>query len=65
MLFGIASAGWSQRRQPALLSSWRLPFVNSLAAAVIIGAVAVRLWEAHLPRVVLQEEGVLIGVGVV
>ena len=26
---------------------------------------AVRLWEAQLPRVVLQEEGVLIGVGIV
>ena len=64
-LFGTGTAGWPDERQPALLSSWRLPFINSLAAAVIIGSVAVRLWEAQLPRVVLQEEGVLIGVGVV
>jgi PAS domain S-box/PAS domain S-box/PAS domain S-box/diguanylate cyclase (GGDEF) domain len=32
---------------------------------VIIGAIVVRLWEAHLPRQVLQEEGVLIGAGIV
>jgi diguanylate cyclase (GGDEF)-like protein/PAS domain S-box-containing protein len=64
-LFGVAAAGWSDERQPVLLSSWRLPLINGLAAAVIIGAVAVRLWEAHLPRAVLQEEGVLIGVGAV
>ena len=47
------------------MSSWRLRLINSIAAVVIIGAVAVRLWEANLPRVVLQEEAVLIAVGVV
>ncbi len=45
--------------------SWVLPLINSIAAAVIIGATVVRLWEAHLPRQILQEEGVLIGIGVV
>jgi diguanylate cyclase (GGDEF)-like protein/PAS domain S-box-containing protein len=32
---------------------------------VIIVAVAYRLWEAHLPRDVLQEEGLVIGAGLV
>ncbi|MEA2655194.1 MAG: hypothetical protein QOI23_559, partial [Chloroflexota bacterium] len=48
-LLGFGPAGWSDERQPALLTSWRLPLITSLAAAVIIGAVAVRLWEANLP----------------
>ena len=64
-LFGVASDGWAATGQPPPPSSWRLPLTTSLAAAVIIGAVAVRLWEAHLPKEVLQEEGILIGVGIV
>jgi len=63
-LFGVASDGWAATGQPPPPSSWRLPLTTSLAAAVIIGAVAVRLWEAHLPKEVLQEEGILIGVGI-
>ena len=64
-LLGVAAAGWTDQRRPLLLSSWRLPVINGLAAAVIIWAVALRLWEANLPRVVLQEDGILIAVGVV
>ena len=64
-LFGAPPAGPGEPRRPAFLTSWRLPLINSLAAGVIIGAVALRLWEAHLPRVVLQEEGVLIAFGLV
>ena len=63
-LFGAPSAGTVQPRRPALLAFWRYPLINSLAAVVIIGAVALRLWEANLPKVVLQEEGVLLAVGV-
>ena len=63
-LFGAPSAGTVQQRGPAFLASWRYPLVTSLAAAVIIGAVALRLWEANLPKVVLQEEGVLVVFGV-
>ncbi|MGH7869718.1 MAG: hypothetical protein ACREP9_19340, partial [Candidatus Dormibacteraceae bacterium] len=51
-------------RRPPFLSSWRLAAINGMAAAVIIGAVAVRLWEAHLPGEVLQEEALVIGVGI-
>ena len=58
-------AAWAGARQPAPRRPWGLPLINSLAAAVIIGAIVVRLWEAHLPRQVLQEEGVLIGAGIV
>ena len=45
--------------------SWQLPVINAVAAAAIIGAVAFRLWEAHLPAYVVQQELVLIGSGVV
>jgi diguanylate cyclase (GGDEF)-like protein/PAS domain S-box-containing protein len=64
-LFGVTPAGWAGQGRRPPHSSWRLPLTSSLAAAVIIGAVAVRLWEAHLPRDVLQEEAILIGVGIV
>ena len=47
------------------MRSWRLPLVNAVAAAAIIGAVGFRLWEARLPAPVVQEELILIGVGVV
>ncbi|HEY8816554.1 MAG TPA: EAL domain-containing protein [Candidatus Dormibacteraeota bacterium] len=63
-LFSGSSSGTAEPRRPAFLTSWRLPLITSLAAAVIIGAVALRLWEANLPRVILQEEGVLIAFGV-
>ncbi len=63
-LFGVGSANWSDQRQPPLLTSRRLRLTNSLAAVAIIGAVAVRLWEAHLPTAVLQEEALVIGAGV-
>ena len=42
-----------------------MSLISGLAAAVIIGAIAIRLWEAHLPTDVLQEEGLLIGAGIV
>ncbi len=64
-LFGVGDARWTEEVPPPFLSSRRLPLITSLAAAVIIGAVAVRLWEAHLPRVVLQEEALVIGAGIV
>ena len=50
---------------PSALRSKRLQLLTSLAAAVIILGVAFRLWEAHLPSRVLQEEGLLLAVGVV
>jgi diguanylate cyclase (GGDEF)-like protein/PAS domain S-box-containing protein len=62
-LFSDAPSGATESRRPAFLASWRLPLITSLAAAVIIGAVALRLWDAGLPTVVLQEEGVLIAFG--
>ncbi|HZK74598.1 MAG TPA: PAS domain S-box protein [Clostridia bacterium] len=64
-LFGAPSAGSTARTSPPLLSSRRLSLINSIAAAVIIVAVGLRLWEANLPRVILQEEAVLLGAGVV
>ena len=39
--------------------------VNGLAVAAIIGGVAYRLWQAHLPADVLREEESLIAAGVV
>ena len=39
--------------------------IRTFAAAVIIVAVAYRLWEAGLPRDVLQEEGAVIGAAIV
>ncbi|HXC76050.1 MAG TPA: EAL domain-containing protein [Candidatus Acidoferrum sp.] len=63
-LFSESSAGAAEPRRPAFLTSWRLPLITSLAATVIIGAVALRLWEANLPKAILQEEGVLIAFGV-
>jgi diguanylate cyclase (GGDEF)-like protein/PAS domain S-box-containing protein len=63
-VFGAPLAGAVESRRPAFLTSWRLPLITSIAAAVIIAAVALRLWEASLPRVILQEEGVLVVFGV-
>ncbi len=47
------------------LRSWRLALINGIGAAAIIGALAFRLWEAHLPPAAAQQELVLIGVGIV
>ncbi len=44
---------------------WRLPVVNGLAVAAVIGGVAYRLYLARLPADVAREEVVLIGLGVV
>jgi diguanylate cyclase (GGDEF)-like protein/PAS domain S-box-containing protein len=63
-LLGLEAAGWAEERRPPFLSSWRLAVINAVAAAVIIGGVAVRLWEAHLPGEVLQEEALVIGAGI-
>lgn len=64
-LFGAASSGSTARSGPLLLSSRRLRLIDSIAAAVIIVAVGLRLWEANLPRAILQEEAVLLGAGAV
>jgi diguanylate cyclase (GGDEF)-like protein/PAS domain S-box-containing protein len=61
-LFGVPNAGDRPSRG---FRSWRLPLIRTFAAAVMIVAVAYRLWEAHLPKEVLQEEGLLIGAGAV
>ena len=63
-LFGAGPAGWADHGKSTVPSSWRLPLITGIAAAAIIGAVAVRLWEANLPRVVLQEEALVLVVGV-
>ncbi|HSS93797.1 MAG TPA: PAS domain S-box protein [Candidatus Dormibacteraeota bacterium] len=55
-----AWAGSSQRPR-----SWRLPLINSIAAAAFIAAVGFRLWEAHLPASVVQQELILIAAGIV
>ena len=44
--------------------SWRLPLINGIAAAAIIGAVALRLYEANLPRYAAIEEISLVGAGI-
>jgi diguanylate cyclase (GGDEF)-like protein/PAS domain S-box-containing protein len=62
-LFGVPPAGAVQPSRSPFLAAWRLPLITSVAAAVIIGAVALRLWEAKLPGVVLREEGALLGFG--
>jgi diguanylate cyclase (GGDEF)-like protein/PAS domain S-box-containing protein len=46
-------------------SRWHLPFINGVAAAAIIAAIGIRLWEAHLPAYAVRQEFVLIGLGVV
>ena len=60
--FSLISGAWPGV-QP--LRSWRLAVVNGIAAAAIIGAVAFRIWEAHLPSYAVQRELVLIGAGIV
>jgi diguanylate cyclase (GGDEF)-like protein/PAS domain S-box-containing protein len=62
-LLGVAA--WAGGPSSGGFRAWRLPFIRTFAAAVIVVAVAYRLWEAGLPRDVLQEEGVVIGAGVV
>ena len=62
-LLGVAA--WAGGPPAGGFSAWRLPFIRTFAAAVIVVAVANRLWEAGLPRDVLQEEGVVIGAGIV
>jgi len=47
------------------LRSWRLAFINGIAAAAIIAAIGFRLYEAHLPPDAAHQEMLLIGVGVV
>jgi hypothetical protein len=64
-LFGVPTADLAGNRLSRGFSSWRLPVIRTFAASVIIVAVAYRLWEAHLPKDVLQEEGLLIGAGAV
>ena len=60
-LFGAAwaAAGVAPPSRP-----WILPALSGGAVAAIIGAVAYRILEAHPPVSVLQEEALLIGVGV-
>ena len=61
-LFGAAWAAAGVAR-PA--RRWTLPIVNGIAVAAIIAAVAYRIWEAHPPADVLQQETILIGIGAV
>ena len=61
-LFGAA---WAAAGLPQPSRTWNLPVINALAAGAVIGGVAYRLWEAHLPAGVLREEAVLIALGVV
>ena len=61
-LFGAA---WAAAGNPRPSRPWNLPLVNGIAVAAIIGAVAYRIWQAHLPPDVLREEAILIGIGVV
>jgi diguanylate cyclase (GGDEF)-like protein/PAS domain S-box-containing protein len=42
-----------------------LPLLNGVAAAAVILGVAYRIWEANLPPDVLQQEAILIGLGVI
>ena len=62
--FDVPTAASAARRGSTFLTSWRYPLITSIAATAIIGAVALRMWEANLPKVVLQEEGVLLAFGV-
>ena len=61
--FGLTPGAWAGAGQP--LKTWRLPTINAIAAAAIIGAVGFRLWEAHLPAYAVQEEFVLMAAGLV
>ena len=58
-------AGWADNPQKRGFGTWRLPLIRTFAASVMIVAVAYRLWEAHLPKEVLQQEALLIGAGVI
>ncbi|TMC39497.1 MAG: PAS domain S-box protein, partial [Chloroflexi bacterium] len=59
-LFGAA---WAAVGLPRPSRPWNLPLVNGLAVAAIIGGVAYRLWQAHLPDDVLRMEMILIAAG--
>jgi diguanylate cyclase (GGDEF)-like protein/PAS domain S-box-containing protein len=61
----LGAAAWAGDGHMRSLSSWRLPLIRTFAAAVIILAVAYRVWEAHLPADVLQEEVLVIGAGLI
>jgi diguanylate cyclase (GGDEF)-like protein/PAS domain S-box-containing protein len=61
-LFGAA---WAAAGVPRPARRWTLPLVNGIAVAAVIAGVAYRIWQAHLPAHVLQEETILIGIGVV
>ena len=61
-IFGTA---WADISAPRRLGSGRLPLINGLAAAAIVTAVVVRIWQAHLPPDALNEELLLIAAGVV
>ena len=61
-LLGVAA--WAGGPPSRGVRTWRLPLIRTFAAAVIVVAVAYRVWEANLPRDVLQGEGVVIGAGI-
>ncbi len=61
-LFGAA---WADVGPPRLLGSGKLPLINGVAAAAIVGAVAFRIWQAHLPSYALYQEYLLIAAGIV
>jgi diguanylate cyclase (GGDEF)-like protein/PAS domain S-box-containing protein len=61
-MFGTA---WMSVGLPRPTRTWRMPLVNGVAVAAVIGGVAYRLWLAHLPDGVARQEELLIGLGVV
>jgi diguanylate cyclase (GGDEF)-like protein/PAS domain S-box-containing protein len=63
-LFALTAGGWAEPPPEPGSRAWRLPLINGVAAVAVIGAVALRLALANLPPAVLQEEEILIGVGI-
>ncbi|HXN91213.1 MAG TPA: PAS domain S-box protein [Candidatus Sulfotelmatobacter sp.] len=61
-LFGAA---WAAVGFPRPSRPWTTPLINGVAVAAIIGGLAYRLWEAHLPADVLRQEAILLAIGAV
>ena len=57
-------SGPGDRVHRGVFLSWRLPLANGIAAAAIIGAVALRLYQANLPRYAAVEEISFLGAGI-
>src|SRR5207248_3692603 len=63
-IFGRRDAA-SGAGRPAVPHPRGLAMINALALTAIVGAVALRLAMAGMPRVVVQEEAIVIGAGIV